>query len=272
MLCHLANVSVSWYYQHRKLIITNYTKEDREIQDLEIIKNLAFKYHRKYWYRMITMLISSEYWIIMNHKKVLRIMNKYDLLAIIRKKDPYSKIRKANQEHKVATNILNREFRWIIPLQKLWTDITYIKFQWKWIYLSIIKDMITWEILAHKLSENLSIEFVLETVKQLWKASIKWALIHSDQWFHYTHPSFRNLLEKAWYIQSMSRKGNCIDNAPTESFFWHLKDEINISHCETFQDVEKYMKNYIFHYNNYRPQWNRKKMTPVAYRNHLINL
>jgi hypothetical protein len=63
--------------------------------------------------------------------------------------------------------------------------------------------MITGEILAHKLSQNLSIEFVLETVKQLWKTSIKWALIHSDQWFHYTHPSFRTLLEKAWYIQSM---------------------------------------------------------------------
>lgn len=263
---------MSWYYKYKNKVKNNKTKEDKEKQVLILIQNIALKYHRKYWYRMITMLILSEYWIIMNHKKVYRIMNKYDLLAVIRKKDPYSKIRKANQEHKVAKNILNREFRWIIPLQKLWTDITYIKFQWKWIYLSVIKDMITGEILAHKLSQNLSIEFVLETVKQLWKTSIKWSLIHSDQWFHYTHPSFRKLLEKAWYMQSMSRKGNCIDNAPTESFFWHLKDEIEVSHCETFQEVEKYMNNYIFHYNNYRPQWNRKKMTPVQYRNHLINL
>ena len=122
---------------------------------------------------MITMLTLSEYWIIMNHKKVLRMMNKYNLLAIIRKKDPYSKIRKATQEHKVSKNILNREFRWITPLQKLWTDITYIKFQWKWIYLSIIKDMISWKILAHKLSQNLSIEFVLQTVKKLWKTIVK---------------------------------------------------------------------------------------------------
>ncbi len=270
IFCNIAWISESWYYKHRKLILTENTKEDREKHDLEIIQSLALKYHRKYWYRIITMLLDSEYLIIMNHKKVLRMMNKYDLLAVIRKKDPYSKIRKATQEHNISKNILNREFRGIIAHQKLWTDITYIKFQWKWIYLSIIKDMISWEVLAHKLSENLSIEFVLETVRQLWTTRVKWALIHSDQWFHYTHPSFRKLLEKSWYIQSMSRRWNCIDNAPTESFFWHLKDEINISQCETFKEVEKYMNNYIFHYNNYRPQWNRKKMTPVQYRNHLI--
>jgi transposase InsO family protein len=68
----------------------------------------------------------------------------------------------------------------------------------------------------------------------------------------------------------MSRKGNCLDNAPTESFFGHMKDEIDVSHCESFQGLEKYIENYIFEYNNSRPQWNRKKMTPVQYRNHLL--
>ena len=70
----------------------------------------------------------------------------------------------------------------------------------------------------------------------------------------------------------MSRKWNCIDNAPTESFFGHMKDEIDISECKTLKDVEKYINNYIFHYNNSRPQWNKKKMTPVEYRNHLLSL
>lgn len=270
LLCKVACVSVSWYYKYKNKINNKTTKQQKDTENLKIISKLVEKYKRKYWYRMITMLIFSEYWIVMNHKKVLRIMNKYDFLAVIRKKNPYSKIRKATQEHHTSSNILNREFRWIIPLQKLWTDITYIKFQWKWIYLSIIKDMITWEILAHKLSQNLWIGFVLETVKQLWKSQINGALIHSDQWFHYTHPSFRKLLDKSGYLQSMSRKWNCIDNAPTESFFGHLKDEIDVSECETFEEVEKYMKTYIFHYNNYRPQWNRKKMTPVNYRNHLM--
>ena len=70
----------------------------------------------------------------------------------------------------------------------------------------------------------------------------------------------------------MSRKGNCIDNSPTESFFSHMKDEIDISECKYLEDVKIYMNNYIFEYNNERPQWNRKKMTPVQYRNHLLNL
>ena len=70
----------------------------------------------------------------------------------------------------------------------------------------------------------------------------------------------------------MSRKWNCIDNAPTESFFWHLKDEIDILECNNLKELEKYIENYIIYYNNERPQRSRKKMTPVEYRNHLLNL
>lgn len=204
-------------------------------------------------------------------------MNKYDLLSIIRKKDPYSKIRKATQEHSIAKNLLNREFRWISPFSKLWTDITYIRFKWKWTYLSIVKDIITWEILAKRLSDNLWLSVVWNTLKELETKYaktkvLKWALIHSDQGFHYTHPNFKIWVKKLWLIQSMSRKGNCIDNAPTESFFWHLKDEIDTSECKSLDELEKYIENYIFYYNYKRPQWNKKKMTPVEYRNHLLNL
>jgi hypothetical protein len=84
-----------------------------------MIETLVVQYKRKYGYRMITMLLQSKYKIILNHKKVLRIMKNYDLLSVIRKKDPYSQIRKATQEHHTSKNILNREFRGTIPLQKL---------------------------------------------------------------------------------------------------------------------------------------------------------
>lgn len=69
----------------------------------------------------------------------------------------------------------------------------------------------------------------------------------------------------------MSRRGNCWDNAPQESFFGHLKDEISIEECETFEDLVKEIDSYIEYYNNFRGQWNLKKMTPVQYRNHLLN-
>jgi transposase InsO family protein len=133
--------------------------------------------------------------------------------------------------------------------------------------------MITWEIVSFKISSNLWLWFVFDTIKEANnKVDLKWALIHSDQWFHYTHPSYIRLLKENWVIQSMSRKGNCIDNAPTESFFWHMKDEIDLSNIKSFKELLKYIENYIFYYNHNRPQWNRKKMTPVEYRNHLINL
>jgi len=185
-------------------------------------------------------------------------MNKYGLLAKIRRRNPYRQIMEANGEHRIVPNKLNREFSWFSPLLKLWTDITYIRFKWRWIYLSIIKDIVTSEILSSKISDNIWLWVVHDTLKELKEKYTSWelnnTLLHSDQWFHYTHPSFWNYLKELWCIQSMSRKGNCIDNAPTESFFWHLKDEIDISLCNTLEEVAKYIENYIFYYNNSRPQ------------------
>lgn len=219
------------------------------------------------------MLIKSEYNIIMNHKKVLRFMRKYDLLAVIRKKDPYSKIRKATQEHRTCSNILKRDFRWLNAFKKLWTDISYLYYNWSKAYISILKDMVTWEILSHKVSPNLQLGFVIDTINEAKKLfNINGSIIQSDQWWHYTHPSYISLLKNNNIIQSMSRKWNCLDNAPTESFFWHMKDEINLKQIISFNELVKYIDNYIFYYNHKRPQWNRKKMTPVSYRNHLQNI
>ena len=99
---------------------------------------------------------------------------------------------------------------------------------------------------------------------------IKNVIIHSDQGVHYTSPKFHNLLKKYNIQQSMSRRGNCWDNAPQESYFGHMKDELNLDTCFTFRDVCNEIKDYIEYYNNYRYQWNLKKMTPVQYRNHLF--
>ena len=250
------------------------SKEDNEKQDLYIIKEISLGSKQKYWYRMINMLLKNK-WIIMNHKKVLRLMKKYNLLARIRRKNPYKQIMKSTQEHRTVRNLLNREFKWDCPYNKIWTDITYIKFKWKWVYLSIAKDMITSEILSEEVSDNLWLWIVYNTLDNLKEKYINWelkgALFHSDQWFHYTHPSFWENIKKLGCIQSMSRRWNCIDNAPTESFFGHMKDEIDASKCKTFEELEAYIKNYIFYYNNNRPQWNKKKMTPVEYRNHLLS-
>lgn len=272
ILCSILWVSISWYYKHRKLILNNKAKKNIEKNDLEIIKNLVLKYHRKHWYRIITMLVKSEYWLIFNHKKVLRLMKKYNLLSIIRKKNPYAKIIKATKEHRTCNNILNRDFWWLKAFNKLGTDISYLHYNWTRAYISILKDMITWEVISHKVSSSLEMPLVLKTINNIDEKKLKWAIIHSDQWVHYTNPNYQYLLKQKWIIQSMSRRWNCLDNAPTESFFWHFKDEIDLKNIKSFKELEKYIDKYIFYYNNKRPQWNKKKMTPVNYRNHLLNI
>jgi len=146
-------VSVSGYYKHKKLILSQITKQEREKKDVEKIQQYCTG--RKRGYRMVSMKLKQA-GNIMNHKKVLRLMKKYGLLAKIRRKNPYRGILKANQEHKTKKNILRRDFTGTTPLTKLGTDITYLKLKEKWCYLSIIKDMITGEVSSFILSKSLS--------------------------------------------------------------------------------------------------------------------
>lgn len=142
------------------------------------------------------------------------------------------------------------------------------------VYLSAVKDIASREIVAWHLSKNLSIDVVLNTIDSMKSnpriPSLQDTLIHSDQGFHYTSPEYINRIKKLNMVQSMSRKGNAIDNAPIESFFGHLKDDIDYKDCKTFEELEDRTAKYIEYYNNDRQQWNLKKMTPVQYRNHLL--
>ena len=96
------------------------------------------------------------------------------------------------------------------------------------------------------------------------------AMIHSDQGFHYTHPEFQKRVKQMNLKQSMSRRGNCIDNAPMESFFGHMKDEMDYKEVHTFEELKQLVNQYMIFYNASRRQWNLKKMTPAEYRSHLI--
>lgn len=276
ILCFLAWVSISWYYAYKIRVKKGITQEDREKKDYEIIEELVLKWRRRDWYRTITMKLYKE-WVKMNHKKVHRIMRKYNLLSRVRKLNPYKNIFKATTEHRKVENILNREFRWLEPFKKLWTDISYIRYNNSYLYLSVVKDMVSWEILSDYLWTNLSMDLINKTINKLHilknkkNISFDWCIIHSDQWTHYTHPIFSSWVKELWLIQSMSRRWNCLDNAPTESFFWHMKDELDLSWCKSVDEAKEHMSNYIFYYNNSRPQWNRNKMTPVAYRKHLLS-
>ncbi len=218
------------------------------------------------------MRLKASY-VIMNHKKIRRIMNKYGLITQVRRKNPYKMIMKKTQEHRTCDNILNREFEQVVPRKVFCTDITYLYYGLgRRAYLSVIKDIASGEVPVWETSTNLELDFVLKTVDGLDCQSLApGAMIHSDQGFHYTSPLYRQRVRRLNLIQSMSRKGNCIDNSPIESFFGHLKDELDFKSCSTFEELTKAVNTYMNDYNNSRHQWELKKMTPVEYRNHLLS-
>jgi transposase InsO family protein len=134
-------------------------------------------------------------------------------------------------------------------------------------YLSVIKDIATGEVVAWNVSSGLEMTLVIETIEQMEPCDN--ALIHSDQGFHYTNSLFIEHVKKLDMIQSMSGKGNCIDNAPIESFFGHMKDEIDYKSCRSTEELHSKVAEYMRYYNYERKQWTRNKMSPIEYRNHL---
>jgi len=206
----------------------------------------------------------------MNHKKIQRIMKKYDLITKVRKRNPYKQIMKERMEHRVFPNLLQRKFKQAIPYKIFCTDITYLPFKDKFAYLSVVKDIASGEAVAWNVSKNLDMDLVMETVKKIRSNLIKNTLIHSDQGLHYTNPNYIKIVKELNMNQSMSGKGNCIDNAPIESFFGHLKDEIDYQSCQTFEELYSNINNYMVYYNHQRKQWSKNKMAPIQYRNYLL--
>ncbi len=251
----------------------NNSNREKDQNDYLIINEIFKKGKRKLGWRSIKMNLKSDYGIIMNHKKIKRIMKKYELHVTIRRKNPYKMIMKKTQEHHTFDNILDRNFKQDIPGKVLCTDITYMYYkQGRRAYLSVIKDIASKEIVSWQLSNNLTMKFVLDSVDDL--KSVKTlsneTIIHSDQGFHYTNPEFIKRVKELKLIQSMSRKGNCIDNSPIESFFGHLKDNVDYKKAKTYEELHNMINEYMNYYNNRRYQWEIKKMTPVEYRNHLL--
>ena len=180
-------------------------------------------------------MIHWEEPVIMNLKKIRRLMNKFGLQCPIRKANPYRRMAKAIKTSNTADNLLKRQFTAHGPRKVLLTDITYIPYNGTFGYLSTILDAYTKQILSYVVSDSLEVDFVLETVNKLVRDHGielgKETLIHSDQGCHYTSMSFIHLVKDKQLRQSMSRRGNCWDNAPQESFFGHMKDEIEVSAC-----------------------------------------
>ncbi len=226
-MCRIAGVSRSGFYAWLSAAPSRQKRDDNDKADFDkILEAYRFRGYKK-GARSIHMRLLHQ-GIIMNLKKIRRLMKKYHLVCPIRKANPYRRMAKALATSNVADNIVNREFRQQ-PRKVLLTDITYLFFENGKCFLSTILDAFTHEILAYRVSISLKVEFVLETVDQLvseYGSTLdNTTIVHSDQGCHYTSYAFIQKLKDADFIQSMSRKGNCWDNAPqlyADFFYPHI--------------------------------------------------
>ena len=255
-MCQLAGVSRSGYYRWLSAEKHRENQETQDRADFELI--LAAYNHRGYkkGARSIYMrLIHLDPLVVMNVKKIRRIMEKYSLYCPIRRANPYRRLVKATHTSHIVPNLINREFTAKGARKVLLTDVSYIPYNGTFCYLSTIPDAYTRQVLAYKLSESLEVDFVLQTE----------TIVHSDQGFHYTSLKFIQILKDSNLRQSMSRRGNCWDNAPQESFFGHMKDEIDLYGCTHFSQVKRIIDDWMDYYITEHYQWQLAKLAPDEY-------
>lgn len=269
-VCKKLKVSRSGFYKSQSKL----SNPDKDQISYELIKVVFNEKKEKIGIRQIKMLLNDRYKTVMNKKKIARIKNKFQLVTKIRRKNIYKKFAKKTHEHKECPNFLNREFNRSKADDVYSTDITQFNYgEGKKAYLAVFKDLGTKEIVASEMSKRIDINLVNGALdKALSKLSYKkrkQLMIHSDQGFHFTHFKYRGKLQENGITQSMSRKGNCIDNAPVESFFGYLKDHIELRDCDSFEKLKNKVTREIDYYNNERPMWDLKKMPPSLYRRHL---
>lgn len=272
-MCELAGVSRSGFYEWLKAAPARELRDERDRQDFELILDaFRFRGYAKGARSIHMRLLHTG--VIMNVKKIRRLMKKYDLICPIRKANPYRRMAKALATNNTAQNIVNRDFK-REPRKVLLTDITYLFYGNEKCYLSTILDAYTHEILAYRLSRSLKVDFVIETIEQLIDSHGSTldnsTIVHSDQGCHYTSYAFIQKLKDAEFVRSMSRRGNCWDNAPQESFFGHMKDEIRdeIAFMTSFEDVKRRVDDWLDYYNNDRYQWDLLKLSPREYYSYL---
>lgn len=263
----MAGVSRSGYYNWLKPKSERIAKNIQDDLDYQLILE-AYNYRGYAKGVMGIHMRLLHVGIRMNHKKIRRLMHKYGLVCPIRKANPYRRMAKALRTNAVADNSLQRKFKTYGPRKVFLTDITYIPFHGDFVYLSVIIDSFTEQVMSYVLSDSLEVDFVLNTVEQMiqkhGETIDSTALIHSDQGFHYTSVSFRKLLKDVGLRQSMSRRGNCWDNAPQESFFGHMKDELLMKKRKwaSLQELREVIDDWMDYYNNDRYKVNLGKLSP----------
>ena len=249
-----------FYYLLNRLKIA-----DKYANDKESIKQIFHEHKGRYGYRRVTTEMRNRGFIL-NHKTIQRLMSDLGLKSKIRQ----VRYRSYKGEiGKIAPNIIDRNFTAEAPNRKWATDVTQIKIGSVKLYLSPILDMFNGEIISYNISRKPNMEQIYDMLDKAFTKfdSLDGLILHSDQGWQYQHYGYRKRLEEHNIVQSMSRKGNCLDNAMAESFFGVMKSEL--LYAENFESPEAFIKaldKYIEFFNNKRIKTRLNGKSPVQYR------
>ena len=247
-------------------------KEKDKLTAEKIRKIIAYKGYRKgtRCVSMMSLTVAGEF---ISRRRAQRIMRKENLLCTVRKVQPGTEELKKLLKENRKDNVVKRTFRLHRPYDLVFTDVTYIKYgSDKMAYLSPVLDCCG-EVISYAVSECQDLAMAYEMLDNIRENTVhEGTVFHSDQGSLYLSDSFQEKLKSMGFVQSMSRRGNCWDNAAMESFFGHLKDYCDFTTCSTIEDVREIIDDYIDYYNNERPQWTRMKMTPACYAEHMKNM
>ena len=252
----------TFYYYLKHLNTDKYECEKQEIQEIYNANK------GRYGYRRITIAMRNKGYVI-NHKTVQKLMKQLSLKGKQRKNDKYHSYK--GTVGKVADNLLKRDFYAEKPFEKITTDVTQFNVCDEKVYLSPVLDLFNNEIVSYSISTSPNLEQVREMLNGLFAKLPADAtpIFHSVQGWQYQHAEYQRLLAEHNITQSMSRKGNCMDNGAMENFFGRLK--VEMFYGEKFESVNAFideLKKYIHYYNNERISLKLKGMSPVQYRTH----
>ncbi|ONI45756.1 transposase [Candidatus Epulonipiscioides gigas] len=265
MLLKIAKIPRSTYYEIRN-------RQDKDIKNIDIIseiKDIAIKNKMLYGYRRITLELKNRGFNV-NHKKVLRLMKKEGLLAITRRKRKYSSYK--GTIGKIANNHIKRDFEVTGPNQKWFTDVTEFNLKGEKLYLSPILDAYGRYIVSYNVSKTADLKQIKDMLEKALKdkADYSGLVFHSDQGWQYQHNSYQKVLSSYGIIQSMSRKGNSIDNGLMEGFFGIMKSEMFYNKENIYKSIDELtiaIDKYMNYYNNERIKVKLKGLTPNQFRN-----
>ncbi|MYL73147.1 IS3 family transposase [Halobacillus litoralis] len=259
-ICECFGVAKATYYRWRG---KEWGPTVLEEKILEICEGLTFRVG----HRMVRDLLRKEHQIKVNRNTVQRIMQKYHVQCRVKpKRQSYI----AGESKIVVPNYLERNFHASKPNEKWVTDITYLPYGEKMLYLSTIMDLYNNEILAYSISDNQEKSLVLDTLRKACEGrDVYEVILHSDQGSQYTSYEFQEETKKRGIITSMSRRGNCFDNAVIESFHSQLKSEefnpLDRGKLDNHTVREK-VETYMYYYNYCRPFKKLNCQTPIEFR------